>query len=408
MTTTTLQDLGRLIAEMGDAANRRFQVLEAQADAIERAVALAAAPLGGDGPSDKIRRDSGGFKDVGEFMAALYRKARGEGFDDRLKPLQISAASISEGTPSEGGFAVPILFVERALGENLLDTVLLQLCDRQAMTVNAMTAPGFVDNNHATSAPFGINWTIIPEGGSFGDLQGTPFRRINLEARKAGALFLVSNEWLADASSGIRQRLENVWRASLRWYVEDLLWTGTGAGQPLGALNGSGVLEIPKETGQAADSILTENVVEMWSRLRPGSHNRAIWACNASCFPKLATLTLAVGTGGAPVSLLTTNSQGAGIAGAPATAILGRPLHISEHLPALGDAGDLVLCDPLLYLLGDRKQITLDASGHVRFESDQTVFRATARLDGQPIYDQVLTPKNGPTAGWLVKIAERA
>ena len=81
---------------------------------------------------------------------------------------------------------------------------------------------------------------------------------------------------------------------------------------------------------------------------------------------------------------------------------------MSEHLPALGDAGDLVLLDPLLYLLGDRQQIVLDASPHVRFESDQTVFRASARLDGQPIYSEVLTPKNGPTCGWLVKIAERA
>jgi HK97 family phage major capsid protein len=81
---------------------------------------------------------------------------------------------------------------------------------------------------------------------------------------------------------------------------------------------------------------------------------------------------------------------------------------MSEHLPGVGDAGDLVVLDPTLYLLGDRQQIVLDASPHVRFESDQTVFRASARLDAQPIYDSVLTPKNGPTAGWLVKIAERA
>jgi HK97 family phage major capsid protein len=81
---------------------------------------------------------------------------------------------------------------------------------------------------------------------------------------------------------------------------------------------------------------------------------------------------------------------------------------MSEHLPAVGDAGDLVLLDPTLYLLGDRRQIVVDASPHIRFETDQTTFRASARLDAQPIYDSVLTPKNGPTAGWLVKIAARA
>jgi HK97 family phage major capsid protein len=350
--------------------------------------------------------DTGGFKDMGEFMSALYRKSRGEGFDSRLEPLQVRA-SIGESVPSEGGFAVPNIFVERALNENLEDTVLLQLCDRQIMTTNAMTCPAFVDNSHLATAPFGITWTQIAEAGSWGTLQGTPFRSMELNAHKSGALFLVSNEWLADTSAGIRQRLENIWRASLRWYIEDLLWTGTGAGQALGALTGSGALSIPKESGQRADTIVTENVVNMWARLRPGSHSRAIWACNASCFPMLATLSLSVGTGGVPVSLLTTN-QGSGIAGAPSTAILGRPLYISEHLPALGDSGDLVLCDPSLYLLADRQQIVLDVSPHVRFESDQTVFRASARLDAQPIYSSVLTPKNGPTAGWLVKIAERA
>lgn len=354
--------------------------------------------LGGAG-----RGDTGGFSDMGEFMSALYRKSRGEGYDERLAPLQVRA-SIGSTVPSEGGFAVPTEFVDRALNENLEDTVLLQLCDRQLMTSNEMTTPAFVDNNHSTTAPFGITWTMIAESGSWGTVQGTPFRSMTLVARKAGALFLVSNEWLADASSGIRQRLENIWRASLRWFVEDLLWAGTGSGEPLGAIVGGGALSIPKETGQHADTIVTENVVAMWSRLRPGSHSRAIWCANASSFPQLATLSLAVGTGGAPVGLL----QPSGIAGGPATSIFGRPLYLSEHLPAVGDAGDLVLCDPLLYLLGDRQQIVLDASPHVRFESDQTVFRASARLDAQPIYDSVLTPKNGPTAGWLVKIADRA
>lgn len=362
---------------------------------------LTVQNFGGGGVSHSV--DTGGFKDMGEFMSALYKKSRGEGFDPRLEPLQVRA-SIGESVPSEGGFAVPSIFVERALNEDLQDTVLLQLCDRQLMTTNSMTCPAFVDDNHSTTAPFGITWAQIAENGSWGTLQGTPFRSMQLTAHKSGALFLVSNEWLADTSTGIKQRLENIWRASLRWYVENLLWVGTGVGQALGALTGGGALSIPKESGQKADTVVTENIVNMWARLRPGSHSRAIWACNASCFPQLATLSLSVGIGGAPVSVL----QPLSIAGAPSTGILGRPLHMSEHLPAVGDAGDLALLDPSLYLLGDRQQIVLDVSPHVRFESDQTVFRASARLDAQPIYNSVLTPKNGPTAGWLVKIAERA
>ena len=361
------------------------------------------------GPQGRVSKgtstDNGGFDSMGEILAALYRKSNGEGFDNRLKPLQISAsAQIGETVPSEGGFAIPTMFVERALNEDLLDTVLLQLCDRQTMTANDMTVPAFQDDDHSTTAPFGITWAQIAEGSSFGSTQGTPFRAMNLSAKKSGALFAVNNEWLTDSSTGVRQRLENIWRASLRWYVEDLLWVGTGSGEALGALVGDGAVSIAIEGGQA-QTILTENVTKMWARLRPGSHNRAIWACNATCFPNLASLSISVGLSGSATGLLQVNSSG--IAGAPATSIFGRPLYMCEHLPSLGYSGDLVLLDPLLYMLGDRKQIVLDVSPHLKFDYDQTVFRASARIDGQPIYSSPLTPKNGDTCGWLVKIDDR-
>jgi HK97 family phage major capsid protein len=361
--------------------------------------------MGGGRTSRGGATDNGGFENIGEIMSALYRKSKGEGFDERLRPLQIKAAAqIGETVPSEGGFMIPTQFVERALNEDLMDTVILQLCDRQLMTVNDMTVPAFQDDDHSATHPFGITWGQIAEGASFGTTQGTPFRSLNLSAKKSGALFLVNNEWLADSSTGVRQRLENIWKASLRWYIEDLLWAGTGAGQPLGALNSDGAVSIPIESGQANNTIVVENIVNMWARLRPGSHSRAVWACNATVFPSLATLSLAVGTGGAPVGILQTNAS---IAGSPATSIFGRPLHLNEHLPSIGNSGDLVLLDPLLYLLGDRQQITLDASPHLKFDYDQTVFRASARIDAQPIYNSPLTPKNGATCGWLVKVDDR-
>ena len=106
---------------------------------------------------------------------------------------------------------------------------------------------------------------------------------------------------------------------------------------------------------------------------------------------------------GSVVSLL----QPSGIANGPATSILGRPLYLSEHLPALGDAGDICLLDPMLYVLGDRKQIIVDASPHIRFQYDETAFRVQARFDAQPALSTVLTPANGDTCAWLVKIAAR-
>ncbi len=381
--------------------------MEAQIDALRKELP-ANAPLSlqnfGGGRSTADHGSAHGFKDVGDFLQALYRRSKGEGLDARLEPLRVTASTIGETVPSSGGFAVPEQFVYRAFAEDLQDTVLLQLCDKVPMTSDKLGIPGFVDDNHSTSAPFGITWTTIPESGSFGDYAALPFRKINLVAHKSGAIFSASNEWLSDANPEMRNRLEDIFRSSLRWYCESKLWGGTGSGEALGALNGDGALSIAKETGQTAATLLTENIVKMWARLRPGSHSRAIWAANPTTFPMLATLSISIGTGGSVVSLL----QPSGIAGGPATSILGRPLYLSEHLPALGNAGDICLLDPLLYVLGDRKQIIVDASPHIRFQYDETAFRAQARFDGQPALSSVLTPANGDTVAWLVKIAARA
>jgi HK97 family phage major capsid protein len=347
--------------------------------------------------------NTGGYESVGEIMQDLYRKTKGEGMSPRLEALQVRAG-INETVPSQGSFAVPEQLVYKSFTENLQDTVLLQLCDKVPMTSDKLGIPIFGDDSHSTSAPFGIAWDQIPESGTFGDFQSVPFKKLQLHAYKSGALFSASNEWLSDADPAMRARLETIFQSSLRWYCESKLWNGTGSGQALGALVGGGALSITKETGQTADTIMTENIVKMWARLRPGSHSRAIWAANPTIFPQLATLSISIGTGGSVVSLL----QPSGIAGAPATSILGRPLYLSEHLPALGDAGDICLLDPLLYVLGDRKQITMDASPHIRFQYDETAFRVQARFDGQPALSSVLTPANGDTCAWLVKIAARA
>jgi HK97 family phage major capsid protein len=363
-------------------------------------------PMTLQGPGSGTRALSGhnssGFESVGEILQALYKRSKGEGMDPRLEPLQVRAG-INEGTPSQGGFAVPEQLIYKSFTENLEDTVLLKLCDKVPMTTDKLGIPIFGDDNHSTSAPFGIEWDQIPESGTFGDFQSVPFKKLGLVAHKSGALFSASNEWLSDADPAMRARLETIFQSSLRWYCESLLWTGTGAGQPLGALVGDGALSITKETGQTADTIMTDNIVKMWARLRPGSHNRAIFCANPTTFPMLATLSIGVGVGGNSVGLL----QPSGIAGAPATSILGRPLYLSEHLPSLGNAGDICLLDPLLYVLGDRKQIIVDASPHIRFQYDETAFRVQARFDGQPALSSVLTPANGDTCAWLVKIAER-
>ena len=80
----------------------------------------------------------------------------------------------------------------------------------------------------------------------------------------------------------------------------------------------------------------------------------------------------------------------------PAT-ILGRPLFITEKLPAVasGALGDIILVDPSKYLVGDRMAIQVEASPYPNFTTNQMTWRIIARWDGQPLLNKPITLAGG-------------
>lgn len=363
--------------------------------------------LGGFTPGQPNPADTGGWDNAGQILQAVYRMRRGGGIDERLGALDTSQsqirAAIGVSTGAEGGFFIPTGLTARMLGNDLEDVTMLRLCDRAPMTTDRHSLPGFQDEDHSSTQPFGITWQQIPEAGTFTE-SDVAIAAVNLYAHKSGALFLVSNEWLQDSSPDIQRRLEQILATSLRWYVESKLVGGTGAGEPQGIIGADGTLEIAAETEQAASTIVTENIVKMYARMLPGSHGKAVWMANQTCLPMLMTLTIASGTGGGVVSLL----QPGTIAGAPSNNILGRPLHLSEHCEALGTAGDILFVDPTLVVLGERGSgVTIDISTGYKFANDQTAFRVRWRGDARPLVKSTLTPAHGDTCSFCVKLAAR-
>ena len=62
---------------------------------------------------------------------------------------------------------------------------------------------------------------------------------------------------------------------------------GTGAGQPLGLLNADATISVAKETGQAAATVLSENIFGMWARLHAPRRQNAVWLINQEIEPQL-------------------------------------------------------------------------------------------------------------------------
>jgi len=80
---------------------------------------------------------------------------------------------------------------------------------------------------------------------------------------------------------------------------------------------------------------------------------------------------------------------------APTQMLYGRPIIAIEQAKTVGTVGDINLVDLSQYLLIDKGGIKSDMSIHVKFMYDESVFRFTYRVNGQPTWDSALTPANG-------------
>ena len=169
--------------------------------------------------------------------------------------------------------------------------------------------------------------------------------------------------------------------------IDDAIVNGTGAGQPLGIMNASGTVQVNKETGQAADTVIAENIDKMWSRLWARSRANAVWLINQGVEPELYNMYRPVGTGGIPAYMPPN-----GLSQSPYGSLLGRPVIPIEQCDTIGDAGDILLVDLSQYLLIDKGGIQSATSIHVQFTTDETAFRFVYRIDGQPSWHSALTP----------------
>jgi HK97 family phage major capsid protein len=143
----------------------------------------------------------------------------------------------------------------------------------------------------------------------------------------------------------------------------------------------------------------------MWGRLYAGSKKNAVWLINTDCLSQLFTMGITLGVGGAPVYL-----PPGGASGSPYGSLFGRPVVEIEQASTLGTVGDISLVDLSEYILIEKGGIQNASSIHIAFTTDETAFRFVYRVDGQPLWNNTLTPENGTsnTVSPFVMLATRA
>lgn len=343
---------------------------------------------------------NGLFPDVYAFMQAIWCHANP---DKETREKLDKIRNYQEAVPSEGGFLVPEEFRSQIMQLSLGSSIV-----RPRATVIPMGRPRLslpiVDETSRVSSVFGGVIVYRTEEGAELTESEAKFAAIKLDVTKQTALAHVTNELVRDWGA-FGAWFDASVPAAMGFYEDIDFLSGTGAGEPLGMLNAANgaLLEVAKESGQSASTIVWENVLRMYSRLMPASYETAIWIATPDAFFELATMALTVGTGGSAVWIIDAH-------GRPQLTLLGLPVIMTEKAPAvLGTRGDLSLVDPKMYAIGDYQTMTIDSSPHVKFTSDKTTFRAIARNDGRPMLLSPLTPhNNGPDLSPFVQLATRS
>jgi len=313
--------------------------------------------------------------------------------------------AFGSGVPADGGLLIP-----ETLRAELLAVAMETAVVRPRARVIPMDSPrvpfpilDITDNSANVFGGVQAYWT---EEAAEYTATSPKFGRVVLDAKKLTARADVPDELVQDSILALNAWIATSYPQAVAWYEDIAYIRGTGVGEPLG-WNGSGnsaLVTVAKEVGQPANSIVWENIVKMYARMFPASHSSAVWIGNPNAFPELATMALSVGTGGSAIWL------GNGQDGPPAT-ILGRPLILSEKMETLGTAGDLAYVDLGYYLIGDRMAMTMAASEHAKFTSDQTVIKTTLRVDGAPAVKSSVIPNKGGSGSALspfIRLATRA
>lgn len=353
--------------------------------------------------AEQKRSEGNHWGSFGEFLKAVVDAGTpGKRFDARLRETRGTPSGASEQVSADGGFLV---------NKDFATDLITRVYNTGALASRVRRIPISSGSNGLKLNV--LNETSRADGSRFGGVRAywlaeadaytaskPVFRQLDFNLQKLGAAMYLTDELAADTTA-LQNVFEDYFVKEMAFVIDDAIMNGDGSGKPTGirAASGSGIISVAKETGQAAATIVKENVFKMHARF-DGSLANAAWFINRDALSQLYGLTL--GDNG----IYFPNGQ---FSKAPYGELMGAPVIPVEQCSTLGTVGDIVLADLSNYIWVDKGGIAASNSVHVRFLYDEQVLKFTYRCDGKPLYATALTPKNGTaTTSSYVQLATRA
>lgn len=345
---------------------------------------------------DNPTRGYDGAAGFGRFAADVHRLNSGQGMADGLKIFAAAGDGMSAGIKSDGGVLLPPAF-----STTIMDLVGM---DSDPLLSEVDNLPPLPDNCESMEYP-AINESSRADGSRKGGIRGywkaelttmteskPTLKDIKFSPQEVYVFAYASDKLLRHAPQ-LSSFLSTCAADEINFKLGDSIINGTGSGMPRGILTGATDaprVQIAKETGQAAATLVVNNLAKMYARMPAKYLPGAKWYVNVDTLPQFLLMAFAVGTGGIPIYM-----PGGSIANAPYGTIYGAPVVPLEYSQTLGTEGDIIFANMKRYAMQTRGTVESGMSIHLKFDINQTAFRFIFEADGQPWNATSITPKNG-------------
>ena len=216
------------------------------------------------------------------------------------------------------------------------------------------------------------------------------FNDVEVDCNKVAGYFVVCNAVLEDSDINLASELIAALGQAMGLALDKAILYGTGTKMPLGVVTRLAQTQAPSgypATARPWVDLHTSNIMSiaasvkdaaLWKQIildsgaMKGEYARGekVFVMNETTYTKLIANAMAVDGSGAIVS-----------------GVNGRMPVIGGIIEVLNFVPDNVIIGGYyeLYLLAERAGIQINNSEHVRFLADETVYKGTARYDGQPV-----------------------
>lgn len=227
------------------------------------------------------------------------------------------------------------------------------------------------------------------------------FNQIEVDGYKVGGYIPICNATLEDSDQNLAAEILDVIAQAIGLAVDKAILYGTGKKMPLGIVTrliqtaqpDGWNAKAPAWTDLRAGHLLKINQASLTpeqffaalvldtsaARANYTTSGSKFWAMNTQTHAQLMAKMISINAAGAVISAMGMTMP-----------IIGGDHVILEFIPD----GDIIGGYGELYLLAERAGISLAQSEHVRFLEDQTVFKGTARYDGQPVFGEAFVVIN--------------